>query len=90
MMEVQVVSSFEDALRIFKRMIKIDGVFVQIKLRETYPNITERKKAKQRAAIKRKLDAERRKHYREQHRRKRVHDRDDQIARFNLSHRIDG
>jgi ribosomal protein S21 len=92
MMEVIVQDSIEYALKELKKRIGKDGIFLSLKLRESYPNLTDRAKAKERMAIRRRLQCERRATQRLKFGRSRKPKATQQsdIERWELQHKIDG
>ena len=60
-MQIRVEGNLDVALRSLKRGLEKDRIFVEIKLREAYPNRSDRKKAKVRIAATRRHNAEKKK-----------------------------
>jgi len=56
-MIVEVRGSIDDSIILLKRRLEKDGIFRLIRIRDTYPKASERRKAKNlRAALRRKRD----------------------------------
>ena len=62
-MEVEVRSDIEVAIHRLKKLLLRDGIHGEIKRREKYPNPTDRRKAKDREAVRRRLKALKKKEY---------------------------
>lgn len=58
-MHIECRGDINRAIRLLKRRVDADGIFREIRLREQSPNRTDRRKAKDRAALKRRLSKER-------------------------------
>ena len=58
-MQVEVTGDFENALRLFKKLVSTNGILKEIKLREASPNRGERRKEKAREAQRRRQKRER-------------------------------
>ena len=55
----------EQALLLFRREVVKDGIHAALKRREKYPNLTDRKKVKERVAKQRRIKAEEKKRQQE-------------------------
>ena len=66
MIEIQVLNGdLEQALLSFRREVVKDGTHAALKRREKYPNLTDRKKVKERVAKQRRIKAEEKKRQQE-------------------------
>jgi small subunit ribosomal protein S21 len=76
----------ETALKIFKRGVEKDGIHQEIKRRLAFAKPSDRRKAKEIVAARRRREREQRRV--KVFKNRRVYDPDIQIRRFNESHRI--
>lgn len=64
MVEVIVIDGdLEGKIKLFRRLVETDMIFRELKLRNTYPNLTDRAKVKERFAITRRRRTEKKRAY---------------------------